>query len=178
MPDPRQKDLWFVDNVYKYRSELRAWLVARFSLKDDADDIVQEAFVRILKAHSEGTIINPRAFLYVTARNLVHSRFRHQLVERPPSVKELSAAEIANESDNPLEELTKSEDIQILIRSIRTLPKRCRQVMTLRKIYGYSLKEVAKILGISVSAVDTQCAIGLKKCAAYFAQENLGKNQQ
>src|SRR3712207_7455445 len=49
---------------------LRAWLTNRFPSERDIDDIVQEAFVRILRARSRGDVQSPKAFLFATARNL------------------------------------------------------------------------------------------------------------
>jgi RNA polymerase sigma factor (sigma-70 family) len=45
---------------------------------------------------------------------------------------------------------------------------RCRQILTLRKIYGLSQKEVAAELGISEHTVEAQGTIGLRKLAEYF----------
>jgi len=42
---------WFVDEVLPHEKELRAWLRARFPGAGDVDDLVQEAFARLLKAH-------------------------------------------------------------------------------------------------------------------------------
>ena len=41
------------------------------------------------------------------------------------------------------EELAHSEDLHLLVKAIHQLPPRCREVITLRKIYGLSQKEVA-----------------------------------
>lgn len=62
------------------------------------------------------------------------------------------------------------EEFQHLIQAIQSLPERCRQVITLRKIYGLSQKEVASRLGISVHTVEAQGSIGLRKCIDYFRQ--------
>jgi RNA polymerase sigma-70 factor (ECF subfamily) len=56
----------------------------------------------------------------------------------------------------------------MLIAAIQSLPERCRQVFTLRKIYGLSQKEIAQKLSISENTVEVQGAIGIRKCAEYF----------
>lgn len=166
-PD-RQHDVWFVDQILPHEQNLKSWLARRFTGLNDLDDIIQESYFKVLKAHASGPIINPRAYLFLTAKNLVLNRFRHFRHEKPPGDDEYQVGEMSDELDDPLEEVTKKEEIQIMIQAIKSLPKRCRQVMTLRKIYGYSLREVAKKLGISVSAVDAQSSIGLRKCAEYY----------
>lgn len=66
-PDP-VKDAWV------HRDHLRGWLVQRFSLADDPDDIVQEAYARLVDCCRTGPVVNARAFLFVTARNLALNR--------------------------------------------------------------------------------------------------------
>ena len=61
-----------------------------------------------------------------------------------------------------------AEDIQLLIEAIQLLPDRCRQIFTLRKIYGLSQKEISARLGISEHTVEAQGAIGIRKCAEFF----------
>jgi RNA polymerase sigma-70 factor (ECF subfamily) len=66
------------------------------------------------------------------------------------------------------ESVTRAEDIQLLVQAIQSLPERCRQVFTLRKIYGLSQKEIAVRLGISEHTVEAQGTVGIRKCAEFF----------
>ena len=52
--------------------------------------------------------------------------------------------------------------------ALRGLPDRCRQILTLCKMYGHSSKEVAERMGISEHTVRAQIAIGIRRCAAYL----------
>ena len=162
---------WFVDEVLPHEADLRAWLHARFSVIGDVDDLVQEAYSRLLKVHVSGPVVNPRAFLFVTARNLALNQIRHSKYERPAEAREVNPQSIVDEFIHPLDKLTRHEDIQHLIEAIQNLPKRCRQVMTLRKIYGFSQKEAANYLGISEHTVAAQGSIGLRKCIEYFRRQ-------
>lgn len=56
------------------------------------------------------------------------------------------------------------------LRQIQTLPARCRQILTLRKIYGLSQKEIARQLGIAEHTAESQVGIGMHRCA-----DNLGR---
>jgi RNA polymerase sigma-70 factor (ECF subfamily) len=70
------------------------------------------------------------------------------------------------------ESLAHAEDLQLLIAAIQSLPERCRQIITLRKIYGLSQKEVAAKLQISEHTVEAQGGIGLRKCVEYFRRHH------
>ena len=159
---------WFVDEVLPHEQDLRSWLAARFSAISDIDDLVQETFSRLLKSHESGPVVNPRAFIFVTARNLALNQLRHLRYVRPQGAEEIDPLSIVDEVSSPPEAIARQEALQNLIQAIQSLPKRCRQVVTLRKIYGLSQKEVAKRLGISVHTVEAQGSIGLRKCIEYF----------
>ncbi len=165
--DPEQAR-WFVDEVLPHEPKLRAWIRARFPGAGDADDLVQDAYARLLRAHASGPIANPQAFLFVTARNLALNRLRHQGYERPTGATEIDPLSVVDDALAAPDTLARREDFQLLIEAIQSLPDRCRQVVTLRKIYGLSQKEVAERLGITENTVEAQGAIGLRKCIEFF----------
>lgn len=166
-PTPDQLQ-WFAEEILPNEGELRSWIRGRYPKLPDLDDLIQDTFSRLLKAHSSGPIVNPRAFLFVTARNLALNRLRHLQYERPHGADPVDPLTLVDDSISPSDSTALSEELQHLAQAIQELPDRCRQVMTLRKIYGLSPKEVARRLGISIKTVEAQCAIGLRKCTAYF----------
>jgi len=159
---------WFVEEALPHERDLRAWAGARFSQVKDLDDLVQEAFLRLLRVRESGPVANPRAFLFVATRNLALNQLRHRRYETPEDNAEVDPMSIADEVSTPLEVAIQEEDINLLVKAIQSLPKRCRQVMTLRKIYGLSQREVAHRLGISEHTVEAQGSIGMRKCINYF----------
>lgn len=165
--DPEQAR-WFVDEVLPHDAQLRAWIRARFPGVNDIDDLVQDAYTRLVRAHASGPIANAKAFLFVTVRNLALNRLRHQGYERPPGCTEIDPLSVLDETADTPEALARREEFQLLIQAIQSLPDRCRQVLTLRKIYGLSQKETAERLGISEHTVEAQGAIGLRKCIEFF----------
>jgi RNA polymerase sigma factor (sigma-70 family) len=167
-PSDPETQRWFAEEVLPHEAALRAWLGGRFPGLRDADDVVQEAYSRLLRARETGPIACPRAFLFVTVRNLALNHLRHQRHERPEGAEESDPAELLDGAAAIPDAVAVAEELQVLITAIESLPDRCRQILTLRKIYGLSQKEVAARLGISEHTVESQGSIGLHKCLAYF----------
>lgn len=149
---------------------LRAWLRGQFPAETDVDDIVQEAFVRVLKARATGEVRSPKALLFVTARNLALMQLRHRAVAREDRLTETELWGILDESVDVPAAVTRAEELETLTKAIQSLPTRCRQILTLRKIYGLSQKAVAAELGIAEHTVEVQGTIALRKLGEYFAR--------
>ena len=164
------KSSWFVDEVLPYEPGLRRWINSRFSAIRDVDDLIQETFSRILKIHESGPIPNPQAFLFVVSRNLAINKLKHLGLESDPEAEKLDPLVLADEMAGPFESTARQEEIDQLVTAIQSLPDRCRRVMTLKKIYGLTQKEVAAKLGISEHTVEAQIGIGMRKCTAFFQQ--------
>src|SRR5258708_30244283 len=79
-PQDSETARWFEEQVRPHEPGLRAWLRSHFPSLVDADDLVQDAFIRLLRAREAGPIENPRAFLFATARNVALDLYRHQRV--------------------------------------------------------------------------------------------------
>lgn len=147
---------------------LRAWLHAQFRAGSDVDDIVQESMMRVLKAHESAPIESPKPFLFATARNLALMQLRHRRVERTDALAETDVLGILDESSDVPGAVARAQELEILTQAIQSLPARCRQIVTLRKIYGMSQRDIAARLGISEHTVEAQGTIGLRKIAEFF----------
>ncbi|MGH8194154.1 MAG: RNA polymerase sigma factor [Woeseiaceae bacterium] len=146
----------------------------------DADDLVQETFLRAHRYLCGGQDIHaPLSFLFVTMRNLVNDANRRKklaLVETS-----LDTDEIAPEEHEPsVERQAMSErDFENLCVAIAQLPERMRHAFVLRKVYGYSCREIAEQLGRSTNTVRDQVAQSFKKLHAFQScgDANDGKSQ-
>ena len=174
--DPEQAR-WFAEQVLPHEAALRAWLHARFSSLGDVDDIVQESYERLLRVQETGPIANPRAFLFVSARNFALNQLRRLRREKRDTSVEVDVATAFVDTAGIPETLARAEDLRLLVEAIHELPGRCREIMTLRKIYGLSQREVATRLGVAEHTVEVQSRIGLRKCSDFFRRHGYGRGR-
>ena len=167
--DP-ENNQWFAEHLQPHEEMLRAWLGARFPQLRDVEDIIQEAYLRVLEARQTRELQSPKAFLFATARNLALDLFRHQRVARTESFADFEQLGVLDEETDIQETVARNQELELLTKAIQSLPDRCRQVLTLRKIYGLPQREIAKQLGISEHTVEGQVTIGVRKCAEYLAR--------
>lgn len=169
--DPERTDssLWFLTEVQPYRPALQAWLLVRFPTLPDVDDLVQEAFARLLRARESGPIRSTRALLFATARNLALDAVRRQRVVRFEPITEQTDDSILIDGTDVAALVSKQQELELLTDAIQSLPSRCRQILTLRMAYGFKPKQIAAHIGVSDSTVEKEMAQGIRACAAYFA---------
>jgi len=164
----RNSARWFAKEVEPHEFRLRAWLAGRFPQLRDIDDIVQDTYVRLFRARRTGAIRSVPAFLFTAARNAALDVFRRQETCAAISFHDEAWACVIEEGPNAAESAAASQELEILAEAIRHLPERCRQVFTLRKIYGLSQREVAAHLEISEHTVEAQMGKGARRCADYL----------
>jgi len=133
----------------------------------DADDLVQETFLRAHHYLCNGKDIRaPLSFLFVTMRNLVNDASRQKRTAVVESF--LDTDEIAPDDEVPsVERQAMSErEFEDLCVAIAQLPERMRYAFVLRKVYGYSCREIAEQLGRSTNTIRDQVAQSFKKLHA------------
>ena len=159
---------WFAENVQPHEGMLRAWLHSRFREGCDIDDIIQESFIRVLKAREERALASPKSFLFATARNLAIDSVRHSSVSRTEYLEHNDLSGFEDLSFGVPEIVARNQELEILTKAIQSMPDRCRQVFTLRKVYGMPQREIAKKLNISRNTVSAQMTNGLRKFTQYM----------
>ncbi|HYD83435.1 MAG TPA: sigma-70 family RNA polymerase sigma factor, partial [Opitutus sp.] len=110
---------------------------------------------------------------FATARNAALDIFRRRKIVSIEPVGDLAALNVIEETPDAADTVNKQQELELLAAAVRTLPERCRQVITLRLLYGLSHKEIARDLRISEHTVKAQLAKGMRRCAAYFEERGL-----
>lgn len=166
---------WFAEEVQPHEPELRAFLRRRFPTIRDIDDLVQEAYARLIRARDSGLIAEPRAYLFTTARNAAFDLFRRKRVVYIEDLVESERLAVVEERPDAAETASHAQEVELLVEAIHALPERCRAVLTLRKLHGLSYREIAARLGISENTVNAQLAIGVVRCRQYLEARGVTK---
>lgn len=152
-----------------HRAELLRFVAARTGDMAEAEDILQELWLRTSTAPA-ATVEHWRGYLFRAANNLVidrvRARRRREARDREwtESVHGVStgAEEIADSADAADRGIEAEQEAQRLAKAIAALPDGARRVFELHKIDGLSHADVADRLGISKSGVEKHMAVAMK----------------
>jgi RNA polymerase sigma factor (sigma-70 family) len=166
---------WF-RRFLRHEPELRTYLRRFLTEPADIADVVQDSYARLLQlSDSQRTRIHsPRAFMFTTAHNVAVDRLRRRPVVSLDAMAELDASIVLQETgyERTLDdELSTRQELERLERVLAALPKRCGEVLRLRKVFGFSQAEIAAELGITEHTVEKQLARALRLCADLMATD-------
>jgi RNA polymerase sigma-70 factor (ECF subfamily) len=146
-------------------------VVSRIVPPREVEDIVQETYVRICQIKNKESINQPRSFLLKTAKNLAIDHLKRAEVRLVDAVDNMAEfEEFSSADDSVFEQVATDKEFSQYCEAIRQLPIQCRKAFILKKIYGYSQKEIAQKLTISESTVEKHIALGVKRCMYFMMQ--------
>jgi len=127
-----------------------------------AEDLAQEAGMRLVAAMRNESIDHPRAFLFHVATNLARDHLRRSVVARQ------HAEGFVEPDPAPATDQVAAvrQEVALVTRAIADLPPRARAVLQLARIEGYSQKEIAQRLGIAPKTVENHLTRALAQLSA------------
>ncbi len=145
---------------------LARWLLRN---EQDAQDVVQEAYLRAFKSFGGFHGSNGRAWLLTIVRNTSYTLLKkNRAVDLTTTFDEEIHAS-GHESVSPATILEHSEDAQLIKKAMDELPAEFREILTLRHLEGLSYKEIADVAQIPPGTVMSRLARArgkLKECLA------------
>jgi RNA polymerase sigma-70 factor (ECF subfamily) len=168
--------------VARYQGSLLRYVGRMLGAIDDqSEDVVQETFIRLHRqvgAHGWGSIRHPTTWLFQVAHNLTMdvlrqrkrrqdaggSPARNHALGTPgqvPADLAVTAEEQAAQEMDALGEAIRQEARHAVLRELGRLEEQYRQVVLLKIIQGMSLRQVAEVVGVSLTTVNSRLNQGL-----------------
>lgn len=153
-----------------------AYNLARWLTRNeaDADDVVQEAFLRAVRFYEGVHGINCRAWLLTIVRNTCFTWLQANRAGEPTITFDEEMHSSEAHSTSPDAALLANADREILRQAMEDLPVEFREVIVLRELEGVTYKEIAEIAGIPLGTVMSRLARARGRLQECFARR-LGK---
>ncbi len=132
----------------------------------DADDVVQEAFLRALKYfggfRGEGAS-QSRAWVLAIVRNVAHTWRRRQRVDAVTTEFDETVHSEAPPADHPGSPAARRDAHETLAQALDRLPHDLREVIVLREVEGLSYKEMSEVVNVPVGTIMSRLSRARKR---------------
>ena len=146
------------------RDVLVRFLVTRLRNREDAYDLAQEAYLRLLRRTKAELIQNPEAYLFRIAVNLVYEYWLKAQTQPDYIAGSIDPDSVLSDAMSPEVVFAHQQRIDALGRLLRVLPPMQQKVILMHRRDGMTYKEIAKTLGISTDMVKKYLSKGLARC--------------
>ena len=145
---------------------LRGWLYRKLGCSEQAADLAQDTFVRVLggrhAADGAAAWREPRAYLTVVARNLMADHWRRQELER--AWLEALALRTDTEAPSPEVRLQVLEILGRIDRCLAGLPALTRRIFLRSQLDGMVYADIARDMGVSLPTVKRHMSKAFLAC--------------
>ncbi len=160
----RQNDQQAFDQLFnKYKSSLYRFILYLTKNSDEADDLFQETWLRIVKSILNKAIISDfKAWIFTIAANLFRDELRKKRIRRLFfSHKQVQSDVFENSTGNSFDgSIAKADDVSAKVEfklalqeAVINLPVKQRRVFILKEIEGFKHNEISRILGMPAGTV-------------------------
>lgn len=149
------------------RANLVRFFAARLNSRAEAEDLVQDLYLRISGMELAGPVESPAALLHRIGSNLMLDRLRSQKRAgardtdwRDANITVLAGQDVSDQP--PADEVVDSRQrLRELVEAVAELPEKARWAFTLHKLEGLGHAETARRMNISVSTVEKHISSAL-----------------
>ena len=153
---------------------LARWLLRN---EQDAQDVVQEAYLRAFKSFGGFHGSNGRAWLLTIVRNTSYTLLKKNRAVDLTTTFDEEIHTSGQESVSPTTVLEHSENAELIKEAMDELPAEFREILVLRHLEGLSYKEIADIAQLAPGTVMSRLARARAKLKEYLAAR-IGKDNR
>lgn len=152
--------------IGRYHSSLVSFLRQRLRIADDAADVAQEAYIRMLQYEGSREVQSPSSLLFRVAINIANDLGRSEQVRHSADHCGMDELDIDSGLATPEREIAAAQDLDLLYQTIERLPPKCQQVFLLSRVHGMTYPQIAKHCDISIKMVEKHISHALAICIA------------
>ena len=138
----------------------------------DAEDVVQEAYLRAYQFFDSFHGTDGRAWLLTIVRNTCYTWLERNRARQPAMTFDEEKHSAARPAASPNDLLLRQEATQLLRQAVERLPPEFREVIVLRELEGLSYKEIANVAGIPLGTVMSRLARARERLEQALAGRN------
>ncbi len=131
----------------KYRRQLGAFIARRIPSREEAEDILQDVFMRFVQTDALNPVTQVAAWLFRAARNRIIDHSRKRREERMPQMRG------QDEESSPEMEYLRTLVWEEIEKALGELPAAQRDVFELTEMEGFTFRELAEDTGIPVATL-------------------------
>ncbi len=164
-------DLQISDAFRNYSDHIRSFVYSKTGCFHTAEDLTQEAYIRLYRAKNIDEILDIRSYLYRVANNLIVDHYRTlNCKSAPVEIRDLSdERDLATEEPTGEEVVEVREQIQIALDAVGELSGLCQKIFWLSRAEGFRNYEIAEMESICLSTVEKNLSRATRKCALQAA---------
>ena len=158
-----------------FRGPLVAYFLKRVKSRNEAEDLTQEVFVRLLNHPDKNNGLTIEGYVFTIAANLLRDRAKSvaaAVQKQAHSLNPLDEKDAFNanliEDRNPERVLVGRQTVQDVLEALAELGERTRDVFILARLENVQHREIAAMYGISVSAVEKMMMRAMAHLGARF----------
>jgi RNA polymerase sigma-70 factor (ECF subfamily) len=164
LPSSSGHPLSVKDLMDRHHNSLLSFLRLRLRVADDAADVAQETWIRMLQYEGSCEVRSPSSLLFRIAINVANDLSRLEQVRHFSDHCSLDGMDLDSGLPTPEREVAAEQELNLLYRKIESLPPRCRQVFLLSRVQCLTYPEIARQCGISVKMVEKHISHALVLC--------------
>ena len=158
MPVLRPIDSWFLTHVLPHEAQFLSAARRLLRNSDEAQDLVQEVFMRLFVMEGWAAIASPRAYVLRMVRNLAIERIRRSRIIDFQRLADSEALNFADEAPDPFRAAYASDQVQRILAVLDKMPPKYRSVLIERRLDDRPISELARQSGTSASTLEKRLA--------------------
>ena len=171
--DSQGRTLYIEQLFGKYRGALKRYLMMLVQNEDDAGELLQELYLRLLEQNSLSHLeVNTRAYLFRIATNLVRDKSRRDKVRAREMHLSVEEDLLPGDETTPDQHMIWDRALQKIKAGILELPPKCQQIFIMNRYKNMNYSDIAKVMGVTTRTVERNMSLALTQLKAKLEESD------